>query len=142
MQEKPDYYYNQSAVMPYRHSLNLYEILMITSRKKKRWVIPKGIIEPELSPPESAAKEALEEAGIEGIVSDSPIGRYQYDKWGGTCSVQVFVMHVEKVFNNWPESYRDREWVSLETAIERVTENQLKDILRDLPAFLEANKGA
>jgi 8-oxo-dGTP pyrophosphatase MutT (NUDIX family) len=142
MQEKPDYYYNQSAVIPYKHSLNLNEILMITSRKKKRWVIPKGIIEPELSPPESAAKEALEEAGIEGIVSDSPIGRYQYDKWGGTCSVQVFVMYVEKVLNNWPESYRDREWVSLETAIERVTENQLKDILRDLPAFLEANKGA
>lgn len=141
MQEKPDYYYNQSAVIPYRHSLNLYDILMITSRKKKRWVIPKGIIEPELSAPDSAAKEALEEAGVEGLVSNLPIGNYQYEKWGSTCSVQVYVMRAEKVLNDWPESYRDREWVSLEAAIGRVTENQLKDILQDLPAFLEANKG-
>jgi len=141
MQEKPDYYYSQSAVIPYRHSLNFSEILMITSRKKKRWVIPKGVIEPELSPPDSAAKEALEEAGVEGLVSNSPIGHYQYDKWGSTCSVQVYVMHVEKVLDDWLESYRDREWVSLEIAIERVTEQQLKDILQGLPAFLEANEG-
>lgn len=141
MQEKPDYYYNQSAVIPYRYNLNLSEILMITSRKKKRWVIPKGIIEPGLSPPDSAAKEALEEAGVEGLVSDSAIGSYQYDKWGGTCSVQVYVMHVEKVLKDWPESYRDREWVSLEIATERVTEQKLKEILQELPAFLRANKG-
>ncbi|MEN8130446.1 MAG: NUDIX hydrolase [Pseudomonadota bacterium] len=140
MQEKPDYYYNQSAVIPYRGDSSPYEILMITSRKKKRWVIPKGIIEPNLSAPDSAAKEAVEEAGLEGLVSDQPIGSYQYEKWGGTCKVRVYPMQVYKLLDDWLESYRDREWVDLETAISRVNENQLKDILRNLPAFLNVNQ--
>ncbi|MCP4406280.1 MAG: NUDIX hydrolase [Gammaproteobacteria bacterium] len=140
MQEKPDYYYNQSAVIPYRGDSSPYEILMITSRKKKRWVIPKGIIEPNLSAPDSAAKEAVEEAGLEGFVSDQSIGSYQYEKWGGTCKVQVYTMQVHKLLDEWLESNRDREWVNLETAVSRVNENQLKEILRKLPAFLNANQ--
>ena len=106
MLERPEYYYTQSAVIPFRRHGEL-EILMITSRKKKRWVLPKGIVEPELSPPDSAAKEALEEAGIEGAVSPDSIGTYRYDKWGGTCTVDVFTMEVEAILDVWLESYRD-----------------------------------
>ena len=142
MQERPDYYYNQSAVIPYRGHSDELEILMITSRKKRRWVIPKGIIEPDLSPSVSAAKEALEEAGLEGKVSQTPIGTYQYEKWGGTCRVEVYTMEVSRVLDDWLESHRDREWVSLGTAIGRVSENQLKSIIEDLPSFLQKDKNA
>ena len=141
MQERPDYYYNQSAVIPYRGNPDELEILMITSRKKKHWVIPKGIVEPDLSPSVSAAKEALEEAGLEGKVSAMPIGSYQYDKWGGTCKVEVYTMHVDKMLDDWLESHRDREWVSLQTAIGRVREDQLKSIIEGLPSFLEKDSG-
>ena len=136
MRETPEYFYHQSAVIPYRYKQQTLEILMITSRKKKRWVIPKGVIEPHLSPPDSAAKEALEEAGLKGAVSARPIGSYKYDKWGGTCTVEVYTMRVQDVLDDWLESYRDREWVSLGDAIKRVTERRLKVILEDLPTFL------
>jgi phosphohistidine phosphatase len=133
MQERPDYFYRQSAVIPYRIVEGKIQVLMITSRRKKRWVIPKGIIEPDLSAADSAAKEAFEEAGLDGQVSTAPIGTYEYEKWGSICRVQVFTMRVEKAWDEWEESFRDREWISLDTAIKRVQEKRLKQILRNLP---------
>ncbi len=129
MPEKPEFYYRQSAVIPLRRRAGELEILMITSRKKKRWVLPKGVIEPDLTPPESAAKEALEEAGIEGRVAADPAGTYHYRKWGGTCSVLVYVMEVELVHAAWEEDFRDREWVRPEEAMARVDEDELRQIL-------------
>ncbi len=138
MRTRPDYFYTQSAVIPYRERDGRLEVLLITSRKKRRWVIPKGVKEPDLSPQASAAKEALEEAGIEGRVSERPIGTYRYQKWGGTCTVEVFVMAVDQVRETWEESYRDREWVSLETAVSRIEEDRLKALLRALPDFVRS----
>lgn len=137
MLEHPEYYYNQSAVIPIRNEGGGLKILMITSRKKKRWVIPKGIVEPNLSLPDSAAKEALEEAGIEGRVLPKSIGTYSYQKWGGTCTVQVFVMRVGKVLDVWLENFRDRAWLDLDQARERVSDPGLEQILENLPVFLE-----
>ncbi len=133
----PEYFYTQSAVIPYQERGGGVEVLMITSRKRKRWVMPKGVKEPDLSPQESAAKEALEEAGIQGAVSKVPIGRYQYDKWGGTCTVDVYTMQVKTVLDEWEESFRDREWVSLNEAVRRVSEPELKRIVQLLPEFLK-----
>ena len=137
MQQKPDYYYQQSAVIPYRRDHAGLEILMITSRKNRRWVIPKGVVEPDLSAPDSAAKEAMEEAGLAGEVSPTAIGTYQYPKWGGTCTVEVFAMRVDRVLDEWLEDYRERDWLSLDAAAERVTEDGLRRIMRSLPGFLE-----
>jgi phosphohistidine phosphatase len=142
MQERPDYYYNQSAVVPYRGNHDDLEILMITSRKKKRWVIPKGIVEPDLTSPVSAAKEALEEAGLLGRVSPVPVGTYQYKKWGGICNVEVYTMEVDKMLDDWPENHRDREWLPLRTAITRVRENKLKRIIQNLPSVLQKDDQA
>ena len=107
----------------------------MTSRKGKRWVLPKGVVEPELAPAVSAEKEALEEAGVRGAIDDRPLGTYQYRKWGGTCTVQVHTMAVTAVLDEWEESYRDREWVSLDEAVARVEEDDLKRILQSLPEF-------
>ena len=136
MREKPDYFYRQSAVIPYRFRLGKPEILLITSRHRSRWVIPKGIIEPDLSPAASAAKEALEEAGVEGRVGTEPIGSYQYDKWGGTCDVEVFVLEVDRVHDEWAEAHRQRLWMSPAAAAERVDEEGLQRLIRDLSSTL------
>ena len=109
---------------------------MISSRKKKRWIVPKGVIEPELSARASAVKEALEEAGVEGFVSGRPIGSYRYKKWGGACAVQVYAMMVETEHERWEESHRERQWVSLEEAIGRTEESDLKELMRVLPDFV------
>jgi 8-oxo-dGTP pyrophosphatase MutT (NUDIX family) len=135
-----DQIYNQSAVIPYRHTPQGIEVMLITSRKRKRWVIPKGIVEQHLSAAESAVQEAWEEAGIRGEVSDRPVGMYRYKKWGGTCRVKVFLLRVKAVIDDWPEStIRSREWLSVPEAAGRVDEADLKQMILSLPEILEVN---
>jgi phosphohistidine phosphatase len=136
MRENPDHFYRQSAVIPYRFRHGKPEILLITSQHRKRWVIPKGIIEPDLSPAASAAKEALEEAGVEGKVGTEPIGSYQYDKWGGTCDVEVFVLEVDRVHDEWAEAHRQRLWLSPTEAADRIEEEGLQRLIHDFSSAL------
>ena len=130
MNQIPEHFYRQSAVLPYRIEQGRLKILLITSRKRKRWVLPKGIVESDLSPAESAKKEALEEAGIEGTLVDQPLGTYSYEKWDGHCTVEVFPMFVEIMHPTWEENERTREWLSPSEAAARIDETELQDIIR------------
>lgn len=86
-------------------------------------------MEPHLSAASSAEKEAVEEAGILGSVNPKSIGSYTYEKWGDTCTVEVFLMDVETVLGEWPEDIRTREWLQLPAAVRRVDEPRLKQLL-------------
>ena len=124
----------QSGVIPYRIMDGKMEVMLITSSASKRWVIPKGLIEPNMTPEDSAAKEAWEEAGVLGQVFPNLMGTYEYYKSGCTWQVDVFLLQVETVMDNWPEAYkRKRQWVSIPKAIKRVDEPDLKLILGDFP---------
>ena len=138
--DRPEYYYTQSSVIPYRILGGRLEIMVISSRKGKHWIVPKGIVEPDLSPADSAAKEAFEEAGIEGKASGSSIGRYTYGKWGGTCTVDVYSMEVTRVLpeEEWLESFRDRAWVSSEEAVDRLKHPELRPMILELASRLMA----
>ena len=130
MGKVPDWMYRQSAVIAWRRRPRGVEVLLITSRKGTRWVLPKGVVEPGLSPATSAAKEALEEAGVRGTVDDAALGTYQYRKWRGICTVQVFAMEVEEEVPDWPEAgMRRREWLTLDDARRRIHEADLRQLL-------------
>ena len=123
----------QSGVIPYRIINGQIEVMLITSSGSKRWVIPKGLIEPDMTSQDSAAKEAWEEAGVLGQVFPNLMGIYEYYKSGCTWQVDVFLLQVETVLDNWPEAYkRKRQWVSIPKAIKRVDEPDLKLIFGDL----------
>jgi len=139
MSSTPQPYVLQSAVIPFRRREGQLEVLLITSSSSKRWVIPKGYKEPELSPRESAAREALEEAGIEGPVSGEAVGSYAYEKGGALCRVRVFTMAVEVIHDRWQESYRRRRWLDVREAVRRVDEKGLKRLIRALPGLVTAN---
>lgn len=142
MSRKPDYYYRQSAAVPVRRGEKGLDVLLITSRNGKRWIVPKGIVEPDLTPAESALKEAWEEAGIRGaLVLPEPIGTYRYAKWGGTCSVEVFVMEVQKTSKRWPERERQRRWLPLAKAADELHLPELGDLVRRVPALMEGSFG-
>ena len=99
----------QAAAIPLRKG----RICLITSRNGKRWVIPKGWIEPGQTAGETALQEAWEEAGLLGALDREPIGSYLYEKEGQTYHVIVFVMRVTQVTQDWQErSFRERAWVS------------------------------
>ena len=128
--------YEQSAVIPYRRHGGRLEVLVITTSDGRRWGVPKGLVEPGLTPPESAAREAEEEAGARGAVSSERLGEYTYPKWGGTCRVEVFPLHVEEVLARWQEGHRAREWLGVDEAAARVSEPGLKELVRRLPGVV------
>jgi len=133
LSSSPDYFYNQSAVIPYRIKNGNIEVLLITGATQKRWLIPVGLAELYLSPHATAAQEAWEEAGVAGQVGTMVVGRYEYEKWGGMCLVEVFLMRVDMVFDKWPESFRHREWLNISEAAQRIDEPELKAMILDLP---------
>ena len=137
--ETGDIIYDQSAVIPFQLKKNKVRILLITSLNTKKWIFPKGIIEENMSAPEAARNEAIEEAGVDGEVFDILLGEYSYNKWGGTCRVKVFPLHVTKTFDQWPESsIRKRQWVSLKKAIDLVKNRDLKKLLKNFEMRFES----
>ena len=54
----------QVAALCWRTGLAGLEVLLITSRHSKRWILPKGWLQPDLTAAENAAREAFEEAGV------------------------------------------------------------------------------
>ena len=107
----PENFFIQSGVLPFRKVNGKTEILLITSRKKKKWILPKGVVETELGKKASASKEAFEEAGIIGKIGKNSIGEFTNKKWGGLCRVIIYPMEVSKVLKHWEEeSFRRRKW--------------------------------
>jgi 8-oxo-dGTP pyrophosphatase MutT (NUDIX family) len=133
----------QSAVLAYRMVEHGMEIIMVTSRTRGRWTLPKGMITPGMTPAESAAKEAWEEAGIAGTVSKGCLGVYRYNKVRRcgvkACSVKVYAMKVTAVFPRWPEQrLRRRRWMRMDEAICSVMDRDLKRLLMTFHARLRS----
>jgi 8-oxo-dGTP pyrophosphatase MutT (NUDIX family) len=119
----------QAAVIPVSDG----QVCMVTSSSGRRWVVPKGMIEPGQTAGEAALNEAWEEAGLVGLVASEPSGSYLYEKYGRTHHVIVFLMHVKEMASDWPErDVRRREWVDPVEAIERTEENGLRDIIESV----------
>ena len=137
--KKPVWYYSQSGAIPYRLIGGEFQVLLITTRGRKRWIVPKGIVEQSLSPAESALQEAYEEAGVKGRIQITPMGGFQFEKWGGTRSVTIFPLAVEEVLDKWPESkVRQRKWVSIQSAQDMVDEPDLKRMIAEIPSVAES----
>ncbi len=138
--DRPAYYYTQSSVIPYRLQGSRPEILIVSSSQRKHWVVPKGIRDPGLTPQESAAREAWEEAGVEGRVADDALGSYRYEKWGATCTVDVYPMEVTRIIPEaeWEEQHRGREWVTPEVAQRRLRQAELRPLITALVTRLQA----
>lgn len=117
----------QAAALPVRNG----RVCLVTSSNGRRWVIPKGLIEPGQTAGETALQEAWEEAGLVGTLLPEPVGSYLYEKNGGTCHVTVFLMQVSEVAQEWPErELRQRSWVGVGGALERIDDPGLADIVR------------
>jgi 8-oxo-dGTP pyrophosphatase MutT (NUDIX family) len=130
---KPDAWYRQSGVVAVRLRDGMPQVLLVTSARGKRWVIPKGIVEEDHSPASSAAKEAWEEAGVTGRVSRRMIGRYSYEKWNGVCTVLVYRLDVEEIHREWPEAHvRRRKWFTPAAAAKRVADPVLAQVILDV----------
>lgn len=127
----------QYGALPFRESEAAgLEILLVTSRQTRRWIIPKGWPIRGLGPSKSAAREAYEEAGVRGTVRSRSIGRYLYSKVlddraiSVPCEVRVFALRVRRQEKAWPErQQREVRWFVPADAVEAVEEDGLKALI-------------
>ena len=130
----------QIAVLPYRFGGSAQdgptEILLITSRETKRWVVPKGNPLSGMTRHAAAAVEAEEGAGVTGAVCPRPIGSYEYRKRlanGASImyNVEVFPLAVTNELTDWKEmDERERKWFSFRDAASAVDEPDLQALIR------------
>lgn len=125
-----------SGCIPYRvtkgdedHNIDLedeIEVLMISSPNRDDLVFPKGGWEDDETLEEAACREALEEAGVKGILKGKPLGVWEFRSKSsqeicrlqeGGCKGYMFALEVTEELEDWPEQgNRDRKWLSIKEA--------------------------
>ncbi len=126
----------QVGALPWRWaSAGELEVLLVTSRETRRWIIPKGNAE-HMPPHLDAAREAAEEAGVMGEANPASIGSYIYlktradrdDEW---LVVDVYALAVTHEAAQWPEmDERQRRWFSQSDAADQLFEDDLAALIR------------
>jgi 8-oxo-dGTP pyrophosphatase MutT (NUDIX family) len=132
----------QYAALPFRRSADgSLEILLITSRRTGRWIVPKGWPAAGMTPFELAAREALEEGGVAGRVCERPIGCYWHKKTMSDgsvvrCKVDVYALEVIAQMQTWLEiGQRRTQWFTLGEAAAAVRDPELKAVILALESW-------
>jgi 8-oxo-dGTP pyrophosphatase MutT (NUDIX family) len=126
----------QFAALPWRISeRGRRQVMLLTTRETRRWMIPKGWPMKSRKPTEVASQEAYEEAGLVGrIVGKRPLGIFHYEKQltkeSRLCQVHVFSFRVERQLDDWPEKQqRETKWFDATEAAALVEEDGLSGII-------------
>lgn len=128
----------QVAAIPYRvNEHGELEIMLVTSRETKRFIVPKGWPMKGKSGRKAATIEAMEEAGVVGKARKAPGGTYSYWKRLSNrfvlVNVTVYLLEVTDELANWRErKTRQRAWLSTSEAATLVDEPDLAALMRDL----------
>ena len=132
---KPETQRIQYAALPWREADGL-EIMLVSSRETKRWIIPKGWPMAGRDGPAVAAVEAIEEAGLLGQIAREPFGHYRYVKRmpkdaSLLCEVEVYPLRVLRQREDWPErEMRATKWFAADEAVDLVDEPELQALIR------------
>lgn len=121
---------SQYGAICYRFHKGRPQVLLITSRGRGRWIIPKGWPMDKTSPEDAAAIEAYEEAGVLGLAHPLCLGIYSYQKGDLPCVVSVFAVEVQRLLRRFPEAgERKRQWFAPMEAAALIDSHELSQIL-------------
>ena len=127
----------QAAALPWRRgSVGGEEVLLVTSRKSGKWLLPKGWPMRGKSLAQAAEIEAYQEAGVRGLISAQPSGEFRWLKQHWTFGavwflVRVYPLEVAEELDAWPEqAQRRRRWLSPDEAADLVESPELAASLR------------
>ena len=129
----------QAGAIPWcRRAGGRIEVLLVTTRRSGKWTIPRGWTALWRTLARSAKREALEEAGVRGLVSRQPLGMVAAPKTyrlAGRVDWQlaVFALEVTDQQTSWKEAgQRQRQWFSPEEAAEIVQPRELGALILEL----------
>ncbi|RWC95660.1 MAG: NUDIX hydrolase [Mesorhizobium sp.] len=128
----------QVAAIPFRLDAGGdIEVMLVTSRTTRRFIVPKGWPMKGKSGRKAAMIEAREEAGVLGDILKQPAGTYSY--WKRLASrfvrvdVVVYLLNVTEELPLWMEAgTRQRAWLAPADAALLIDEPDLSTLLRDL----------
>ncbi|RUW73234.1 MULTISPECIES: NUDIX hydrolase [unclassified Mesorhizobium] len=128
----------QVAAIPFRLDAGGdMEVMLVTSRTTRRFIVPKGWPMKGKSGRKAAMIEAREEAGVLGDILKQPAGTYSY--WKRLASrfvrvdVVVYLLNVTEELPRWMEAgTRQRAWLAPADAALLIDEPDLSTLLRDL----------
>jgi 8-oxo-dGTP pyrophosphatase MutT (NUDIX family) len=128
----------QVGAIPFRRRADgAIEIMLVTTRETQRWIVPKGWPIRGLKGHETAAREAMEEAGLIGEIGRKPVGRYTYWKRKPDhfilCKVRLYLLEVKQQLPVWPEQDQRRcLWFTQADAADLIDEPALGAIVAGL----------
>lgn len=109
------------AAVCHRGTADAVELLLVRTKGGKRWTFPKGHVKAGERLPDAAAREAREEAGVEGDVETTPFTRYRYPNTRGDegeSIVSAFLLAVTRQQAPAPsERHRNPTWATPDEAI-------------------------
>ena len=128
----------QVAAIPFRiGDTGDIEVMLVTSRETKRFIVPKGWTMKGKSGRKAATIEAMEEAGVLGKTLKTPAGGYSYWKRLSEnfirVDVTVYLLKVQEELSKWKETAkRQRAWLSPAQAATLIDEPELSTLLKVL----------
>jgi len=124
----------QSAAIPFRvDDAGELSILLVRSRTRRRWIIPKGKIGSRLLASRSAEREAFEEAGVLGRIDHEAVGTYRQQTTGPveTVTVNAYALEVIDELAVWPEmDQRERRWFTVKEALRALRDPEIRKVIR------------
>ncbi|XP_071734920.1 nudix hydrolase 13, mitochondrial-like [Rutidosis leptorrhynchoides] len=142
-----------SGCIPYRlaksSDQNSIEVLMVSSPNRDDMVFPKGGWESDETVEEAACREALEEAGVKGILKEHSLGVWEFRSKTkqeacineGGCKGYMFALEVTEELESWPEqNNRSRKWVSIEEAFNSCRYEWMRNALTEFVRVAERGK--
>ena len=104
------------GVIPFQFAKNGVELVMVSTRDRRRWIFPKGQPEPGKTPDQVAVAEAWEEAGLKGRLWGHPV-ILPYQREQGVTNLLLYPFQVTSMAARWQESsQRDRRVLPLAEA--------------------------
>ncbi len=128
----------QVAAIPFRLGEHgEIEVMLVTSRATKRFIVPKGWPMKGKTGRKAAMIEAQEEAGVVGKLLMEPAGAYSYWKRLSNRFVRVdvivYLLAVTEELANWQEAKRrQRAWLPPADAALLIDEPELSTLLKTL----------
>lgn len=128
----------QVAAVCYRLGRRGIEFLLVQTRGG-RWIFPKGGVEAGLTLAQSAALEALEEAGVHGRIEEVPFARYfRRAADAGISDPAVAAYLCEVTRREAPqEANRNPTWCSAEKAKQRLRQDRTHDFGEELARIVD-----
>jgi 8-oxo-dGTP pyrophosphatase MutT (NUDIX family) len=129
----------QVAALVFKRTAKGIKVLIVTSRRSKRWIIPKGWPIKGKSLADTAGTEAWEEAGFTNpLAPPLEIGTFRYEKQltSGVpipITVHIFALETDELAKKFPEKgQRRRKWVTPKRAKALLKNDDISSALETL----------